>query len=113
MKNKVMDVNWNEVKSIVSRYYGEWNDTSYSGAFVVSANYNAKTREAENIKITSDTGENMNLVLPWKEGAIVKDSNGNIIATQCSTVPNWENERMLIFKTTAGETYTVEKDYNI
>ncbi|EGB93929.1 putative F5/8 type C domain protein [Clostridium sp. D5] len=26
------DAKWNEIQSVVSRYYGEWNDTSYSGA---------------------------------------------------------------------------------
>ncbi|MFQ6958414.1 discoidin domain-containing protein [Clostridium sp. D5] len=26
------DSEWNEIQSIVSRYYGEWNDTNYSGA---------------------------------------------------------------------------------
>ncbi|GAA0282177.1 hypothetical protein GCM10008922_46110 [Faecalicatena contorta] len=26
------DAQWNEIQSIVSRYYGEWNDTNYSGA---------------------------------------------------------------------------------
>lgn len=82
------------------------------GAFVVSANYNAKTREAENITIISEAGKDMTLVLPWKEGATVKDSIGNVIETQCGTVPNWKNERTLVFKTTAGETYTIEKGWN-
>ena len=32
MKSRSSEKNWDKVQSIVSRYYGEWTDTSYAGA---------------------------------------------------------------------------------
>ena len=81
------------------------------GAFTVSAEYDGTAREAKNVTITSEAGEDMTLVSPWAEGMTVKDSEGNIVPLTKGTVPNWEDQEnaAYTFATTAGETYTVEK----
>ena len=81
------------------------------GAFNISAEHDGAAQEAKNVTITSEAGENMTLVSPWKEGMTVKDSQGKVVKTTVGTVPNWEDTENATysFDTKAGETYTVEK----
>ena len=79
------------------------------GAFTFSAEYDGAAQEAKNVVMTSEKGGTMTLVIPWSEGATVRDSAGNAVKTEVGAVPNWEDEKTITFATTAGETYTVEK----
>lgn len=83
------------------------------GAFLVSAEYDGTAQEAKNVSITSEAGKTMTLVSPWAEGAVVKDSAGEIVKTVEGTVENWPDEKTITFDTKVGETYTVEKKENI
>ena len=79
------------------------------GAFVISAEYSGTDQEVKNVTITSEAGEDMTLVVPWEEGATVRDSQGNIVEVTKGAVENWPDDKTITFATTAGETYTVEK----
>ena len=79
------------------------------GAFVISAEYSGTDQEVEDVTITSEAGEDMTLVVPWEEGATVRDSQGNIVEVTKGAVENWPDDKTITFATTAGDTYTVEK----
>ena len=79
------------------------------GAFVISAEYSGTDQEVKDVTITSEAGEDLTLVVPWEEGATVRDSQGNIVDVTKGAVENWPDDKTITFATIAGETYTVEK----
>lgn len=78
-------------------------------AFLLSSEYNGETNEVEYINIESQKGETMNLVVPWKEGAVIRDEEGNPVEFTEGCVPSWKEKKLVSFETKAGETYIVEK----
>ena len=111
--NSMMLISEDGITKIFPNWYAdkdaEFTNLRARGAFTVSAEYDGTAQEAKNVTITSEEGEDMTLVVPWAEGATVKDSEGNIVKTEAGTVPNYPDEKTITFSTTAGETYTVEK----
>ena len=111
--NSMMLITADGITKIFPNWYAD-KDAKFAnlrakGAFTVSAEYDGTAQEAKNVTITSEAGEDMTLVVPWEEGATVKDSEGNIVETTKGEVENWPDEKTITFATTAGETYTVEK----
>ena len=111
--NSMMLITEEGITKIFPNWYAD-KDAKFAnlrakGAFTVSAEYDGTAQEAKNVTITSEEGSDMTLVVPWAEGATVKDSEGNIVKTEAGTVPNYPDEKTITFSTTAGETYTVEK----
>ncbi|MEE0199501.1 MAG: discoidin domain-containing protein [Muricomes sp.] len=111
--NSMMLVSEDGITKIFPNWYTD-KDAKFAnlrarGAFTFSAEYDGAAQEAKNVVMTSEKGGTMTLVIPWSEGATVRDSAGNAVKTEAGTVPNWEDEKTITFATTAGETYTVEK----
>lgn len=111
--NSMMLVSEDGITKIFPNWYTD-KDAKFAnlrarGAFTFSAEYDGAAQEAKNVVMTSEKGGTMTLVIPWAEGAAVRDSAGNVVKTEAGTVPNWEDEKTIKFATTAGETYTVEK----
>lgn len=111
--NSMMLVSEDGITKIFPNWYTD-KDAKFAnlrarGAFTFSAEYDGAAQEAKNVVMTSEKGGTMTLVIPWSEGATVRDSAGNAVKTEVGAVPNWEDEKTITFATTAGETYTVEK----
>ncbi len=111
--NSMMLISEDGITKIFPNWYAD-KDAKFAnlrarGAFTVSAEYDGAAQEAKNVTITSEAGEDMTLVVPWADGATVRDSEGKVVKTEAGTVPNYPDEKTITFATTAGETYTVEK----
>ena len=111
--NSMMLISEDGITKIFPNWYAD-KDAKFvnlraRGAFTVSAEYDGEAQEERNVTITSEAGQDMTLVVPWAEGATVKDAEGNIVKTEKGTVENWPDEKTITFETTEGETYTVEK----
>jgi len=82
------------------------------GAFVISSEYDAQTREILYVDLLSEAGNNVSIALPWSTGISVKDEYRNIVATKRSTAPNHPEEIVIHFATEAGKSYhLVKSDY--
>jgi hypothetical protein len=79
------------------------------GAFLVSAEYDGKAKEAKSITLFSEKGSQVTLASPWKEGITVTDRNGNVIETRKGSAPNHPDEVTYTFGTEAGTRYTIIK----
>ncbi len=111
--NSMMLISDNGITKIFPNWYTD-KDAKFvnlraKGAFTVSAEYDGTAQEAKNVTITSEEGSDMTLVVPWADGATVRDSEGKVVKTEAGTVPNYPDEKTITFATKAGETYTVEK----
>ena len=111
--NNMLLISYDRITKIFPNWFvdkdAKFSNLRAKGAFTVSAEYDGTAQEAKNVTITSEKGQDMTLVVPWTDGATVKDSQGNIIETTKGEVENYPDEKTITFATTAGETYTVEK----
>lgn len=102
----------------VIKLFGNWLENEDAkfvrlrapGAFVFSAEYDGAAAEiVEGVTMYSEAGATATVASLWEEGMVVKDSEGNVVATTEGTAPNHSDEKTYTFATEAGETYTFEK----
>ena len=84
-------------------------DLRAKGAFLVSSEYNAATQKVSYINLTSQKGNDVNLVSPWENGVVIRDSSGITVDAEMQMTEN-TGELLFHFKTVAGETYQITEN---
>lgn len=84
-------------------------DLKAKGAFLVSSEYDADTKNIPYVKLTSEKGSTVNFVSPWENGAVITDENGNKVEAQISATKN-TGELLYTFETTEGASYTITEN---
>ncbi|WP_343248251.1 discoidin domain-containing protein [Diplocloster hominis] len=84
-------------------------DLRAKGAFLISSEYKADGQVIPYVDLTSEKGNTVNLVSPWKNGCIIQDGNGQNVSAQISATKN-TGELLYTFETQPGSAYHITEN---